>query len=77
YTDGDLRRTLDHHYDLRDVLVDDVMTRPGKRIAPSMLAAEAVRLMEESKITALAVVDDEQRPIGALHMHDLLVSGVI
>lgn len=77
YTDGDLRRTLDHHYDLRDVLVDDVMTRPGKRIAPSMLAAEAVRLMEESKITALAVVDDEQRPVGALHMHDLLISGVI
>ena len=77
YTDGDLRRTLDDHHDLRDILVDDVMTRPGKRIAPSILAAEAVRLMEESKITALAVVDEEQRPIGALHMHDLLASGVI
>ena len=77
YTDGDLRRTLDDHHDLRDILVDDVMTRPGKRIVPSILAAEAVRLMEESKITALAVVDEEQRPIGALHMHDLLASGVI
>ncbi|MGY4878074.1 KpsF/GutQ family sugar-phosphate isomerase [Vreelandella aquamarina] len=77
YTDGDLRRTLDDHHDLRDIFVDDVMTRPGKRIAPSILAAEAVRLMEESKITALAVVDEEQRPIGALHMHDLLASGVI
>jgi len=77
YTDGDLRRTLDDHHDLRDILVDNVMTRPGKRISPNILAAEAVRLMEESKITVLAVVDEEQRPIGALHMHDLLASGVI
>ncbi|NYS59236.1 KpsF/GutQ family sugar-phosphate isomerase [Vreelandella salicampi] len=77
YTDGDLRRTLDQHHDLRTLCVDEVMTRPGKRIAANVLAAEAVHLMEESKITALAVVDDQQRPIGALHMHDLLVSGVI
>lgn len=77
YTDGDLRRTLDHFHDLRDVCVDDVMTRPGKRIGPDVLAAEAVRIMEDSRITALAVVDEQQRPIGALHMHDLLASGVI
>ena len=77
YTDGDLRRTLDQFHNLRDVIVDDVMTRPGKRIAPDILAAEAVRIMEESRITALAVVDEQQRPIGALHMHDLLASGVI
>ena len=77
YTDGDLRRTLDQHHDLRDVQVDDVMTRPGKRIGPDILAAEAVRIMEDNRITALAVVDEQQRPIGALHMHDLLASGVI
>lgn len=77
YTDGDLRRTLDQFDNFRDVLVDDVMTKPGKRIGPDILAAEAVRIMEESRITALAVVDDQQRPIGALHMHDLLASGVI
>ena len=77
YTDGDLRRTLDQFHDLRDVRVDDVMTRPGKRIGPDVLAAEAVRIMEDSRITALAVVDEQQRPIGALHMHDLLASGVI
>ncbi|MGM0856022.1 MAG: KpsF/GutQ family sugar-phosphate isomerase [Pseudomonadota bacterium] len=77
YTDGDLRRTLDNFHDLRDVRVDDVMTRPGKRISPDLLAAEAVRIMEDNRITALAVVDEQQRPIGALHMHDLLASGVI
>jgi len=53
------------------------MTRPGKRIGPDILAAEAVRIMEDNRITALAVVDEQQRPIGALHMHDLLASGVI
>ncbi|TFH88059.1 KpsF/GutQ family sugar-phosphate isomerase [Billgrantia azerbaijanica] len=77
YTDGDLRRTLDHYSDLSGLKVDDVMTRPGKRIAPDVLAAEAVRVMEDNRITALAVVDDAGRPVGALHMHDLLTSGVI
>lgn len=77
YTDGDLRRTLDHHGDLSALRVDDVMTRPGKRIAPDVLAAEAVRVMEDNRITALAVVDEAGYPIGALHMHDLLASGVI
>lgn len=77
YTDGDLRRTLDHHSDLRDLKVDDVMTRQGKRVNPDMLAAEAVKLMEDHRISALAVVDDQGHPVGALHMHDLLASGVI
>ena len=77
YTDGDLRRTLDQHSDLSGLCVDDVMTRPGKRVAPDTLAAEAVRIMEDSRISALAVVDADGRPVGALHMHDLLASGVI
>ncbi|WP_299230481.1 KpsF/GutQ family sugar-phosphate isomerase [uncultured Halomonas sp.] len=77
YTDGDLRRTLDLHSDLSGLSVDDVMTCPGKRTTPETLAAEAVSLMEDHRISALAVVDDEGRPVGALHMHDLLASGVI
>ncbi|MDR5901417.1 MULTISPECIES: KpsF/GutQ family sugar-phosphate isomerase [Halomonas] len=77
YTDGDLRRTLDLHSDLSGLSVDDVMTCPGKRTTPDTLAAEAVSLMEDHRISALAVVDDEGRPVGALHMHDLLASGVI
>lgn len=77
YTDGDLRRTLDQHTDLSELSVDDVMTTPGLRAVPEMLAAEAVRIMEDNRITALAVVDKNQHPVGALHMHDLLSSGVI
>ncbi|MBZ9557187.1 MULTISPECIES: KpsF/GutQ family sugar-phosphate isomerase [Modicisalibacter] len=77
YTDGDLRRTLDQYSDLHALRVDDVMTPGGKRIRPDVLAAQAVKLMEDNRITALAVVDAEDRPVGALHMHDLLTSGVI
>ncbi|HSH50028.1 MAG TPA: KpsF/GutQ family sugar-phosphate isomerase [Halomonas sp.] len=77
YTDGDLRRTLDQYSDLSGLIVDEVMTTPGLRVAPDMLAAEAVRIMEDNRITALAVVDDQGRPVGALHMHSLLSSGVI
>ncbi|WP_253443830.1 SIS domain-containing protein [Halomonas sp. Y3] len=77
YTDGDLRRTLDQHSDLSGLVVDEVMTAPGRRVPPDMLAAQAVKLMEEHRISALAVVDDEGRPVGALHMHDLLSSGVV
>ncbi|ALM52115.1 KpsF/GutQ family sugar-phosphate isomerase [Halomonas huangheensis] len=77
YTDGDLRRTLDRYQDFTNLSVDDVMTRPGLRIQADILAAEAVRIMEDNRITALAVVDNDSRPVGALHMHDLLAAGVI
>ncbi|WP_342594772.1 KpsF/GutQ family sugar-phosphate isomerase [Salinicola lusitanus] len=76
YTDGDLRRTLDQRGDFALLCVDDVMTRGGKTASPDMLAAEAVRIMEDNRITALAVVENGA-PVGALHMHDLLRSGVI
>lgn len=77
YTDGDLRRTLDHYGDLRQITIDEVMTPGGKTVPPGMLAAEAARIMEQHRITALAVVDDQRRPIGALKLQDLLTSGVI
>jgi len=77
FTDGDLRRTLDQHTNLHDLRVEAVMTRGGKRTHGHVLAAEAVKLMEDNRITALAVVDADERPVGALHMHDLLASGVI
>lgn len=77
YTDGDLRRTLDQELDLRDLKVADVMTKGSKKILADALAAEAVLLMEENKISALPVVDAQQRVIGALNMHDLLKAGVI
>lgn len=77
YTDGDLRRTLDHGtVDVRKVKVSEVMTRGGKHARAGQLAAEAVNLMEKHKITALLVTDDHNKLVGVLHMHDLLRAGV-
>jgi len=77
YTDGDLRRTLDAHRELTSTRIGDVMTRNVKTVHGGMLAAEAVRLMETHAITALLVVDDADRLIGAFNVHDLLQSGVM
>ena len=77
YTDGDLRRTLDHGaVDVRKVKVKDVMTKGGKSVKADQLAAEAVNLMEKHKITALLVTDGKGKLAGVLHMHDLLRAGV-
>jgi len=77
FTDGDLRRTLDKGIDVRDASIDEVMTAHGKTARAEMLAAEALKIMEDHKINALVVVDDQDRPIGALNMHDLLRAGVM
>ncbi len=53
------------------------MTRGCKTIGPGELAAEAVRLMEQHRITGLLVVDDAGRLVGALNVHDLLRAGVM
>ena len=77
FTDGDLRRALDADVDVRTTPIHAVMT-PDPRTAPAeMLAAEALRMMEIEQINGLLVVDDEQRPIGALNMRDLLLARVL
>jgi arabinose-5-phosphate isomerase len=76
FTDGDLRRVLDKHFD-PDRAMSDVMTANPKSIRPRMLAAEAVHIMETSRITALPVIDDAGVLIGALNVHDLLRAGVM
>jgi arabinose-5-phosphate isomerase len=77
FTDGDLRRMLDRSMDVRQARIDEVMTVHGKTAKAEMLAAEALKIMEDHKISALVVVDDEDRPVGALNMHDLLRAGVM
>lgn len=77
YTDGDLRRSLEAQVDLRTATIDQVMRRGGYRARPEWLAAEAVRLMEQHKITALLVVDADDKLCGVIHMHDLLRAGVV
>jgi arabinose-5-phosphate isomerase len=77
FTDGDLRRIIDHKVDLHTALVKDVMTTDCKVVHPGMLAAEALQIMESTKINALPVVNQENTLIGALNMHDLLRAGVV
>ena len=77
FTDGDLRRTLDNGYDVHTTRIDKVMTRDCITIEPKLLAAEALSIMQHHKVTSLLVIDNGKRPIGVLHMHDLLRAGVI
>ncbi len=77
FTDGDLRRTLDAEIDVHKSPISEVMTRDCKTVRAECLAVEALTLMEDHKINALLVVDDEQRLTGVLNMHDLLRAGVV
>jgi arabinose-5-phosphate isomerase len=77
FTDGDLRRVLDRALDLHSTPMHVVMTPSPKVARPRMLAAEAVHILEEYRITALPVVDDAGALIGALNVHDLFRAGVM
>jgi len=77
FTDGDLRRALDSSIDVHKTEMRAVMHRECKTIAPDVLAAEAVHLMEENKITALLVADQDRRLVGALNVHDLFRAGIM
>jgi arabinose-5-phosphate isomerase len=73
-TDGDLRRHMSRG--LIDQMVADVMTPSPHTITPEALAAEALEHLNTAKITALFVVDEQNRPVGLVHVHDLLRQGV-
>jgi len=73
---GDLGRLLERRKDIFGLKVRDVMITAPKTIGKEKLAAEALRLMEKHGITCLVVVDGQRRPIGIIHLHDILRSGV-
>ena len=77
FTDGDLRRSLDNAVDIHTTRIEQVMTENGKTVRADMLAAEAVHLLDAHKITALIVVDEDGKVIGALNIHDLLRAGIM
>jgi arabinose-5-phosphate isomerase len=72
-TDGDLRRHM--RPDLMTVVVDEVMTKSPKTISRDLLAGEALDMLNTAKITALFVTD-AKKPVGIVHLHDLLRAGV-
>jgi len=77
FTDGDLRRALDQNVDVHAASMADVMTAGCKTATPEMLAAEAVHMLEQHKISALLVVDADNQVVGALNIHDLFRAGVM
>jgi arabinose-5-phosphate isomerase len=77
FTDGDLRRVLDRGLDLRTTPLEAVMIREPRVISPRALAADAVNLMQQHRVTALLVTDEGNRLVGALNIHDLLRAGVV
>jgi len=76
FTDGDLRRAIDRGIDIHSCPIDDIMTRNCRTIKPGTMAAEALRIMEDNKITVLVAVNDSGQPVGVIHTHDLLKAGV-
>ncbi len=77
FTDGDLRRLIARLGDIRKVPVADGMSPKPHTISPDMLALEAAQIMDSRRINQILVVDDQERLLGALHMHDLLAAKVI
>jgi len=77
FTDGDLRRTIDKGISLSEAKISELMNRNPKTISIKALPAEALKVMEDLKITALVVCDENSCPAGVLHMHDLLRAGVV
>ena len=77
FTDGDLRRVIDAEVNLRETSISDVMSRGCVTVCDGILAAEALKVMEEKDINGLIVIDEQQQPIGALNMLDMVKAGVI
>lgn len=74
-TDGDLRRAMEKFQDLSELKAKDVMGNNPKSVKPNVLASYAMQLMETYKITQLVCIDENNRPIGMIHLHDLVNLG--
>ncbi|MDH3688888.1 MAG: KpsF/GutQ family sugar-phosphate isomerase [Gammaproteobacteria bacterium] len=77
FTDGDLRRALNESVDVYRCPIQDVMTRDPITVSADTLAAELVALMRTKSINGVFVVDEDNRVLGALNMHDLYRAGVV
>ena len=75
-TDGDLRRLLEKTLEIKNLSAADVMTKKPKTITKDLLASFAIQQMENYKITSLIVVDENMRPEGIIHLHDLVKLGL-
>ncbi len=77
FTDGDLRRTIDSGKDVRSLTIGEAVSGNYRFISSSALAAEAAKIMEETKVYVLIVKDDNDHLVGIVKMHDLLLAKVV
>ncbi len=75
-TDGDLRRSLEKNDSIHNLVAKDLMTKNPKVVNKDILASFALKQMESYKITCLVVTDQDHKPIGIVHLHDLLNLGL-
>jgi arabinose-5-phosphate isomerase len=75
-TDGDLRRLLEKTLEIKSFTAQDVMTKNPKTIKAEYLASFAIQVMEKYSITSLIVIDETNRPVGLIHLHDLVKLGL-
>ncbi len=75
-TDGDVRRMLNQYDNVAGLTAKDIMTISPKSIPPDAYAVEALQIMQEKNITQLVVVQDN-KPLGFVHLHDLLKEGLV
>lgn len=75
-TDGDIRRILMKHLDVEKLITKDVMTHNPKTVSAKALAVKALAIMEKHSITSVAVCDKDKKPVGIIHIHNLLKAGV-
>ncbi len=76
FTDGDLRRVIDKDISL-NTIIENIVKQGCVTVKPQMLVAESIKIMQDKKINGLIVIDENQRPIGAFNMHDLLEHGML
>ncbi|HEX9917267.1 MAG TPA: KpsF/GutQ family sugar-phosphate isomerase [candidate division Zixibacteria bacterium] len=77
FTDGDLRRLIEKSENIFKFKAKEVINKNPKTIHAEELAAKALNQMEHYKITCLIIIDKKRKPIGIVHMHDLLEAGVV
>ena len=76
FTDGDLRRTMDQHKDIHTTKVKSVMTVNSKTVEANVLAAQALKIMEDYSISSLVVMNEDNKPCGVVHLHALIKAGL-
>ena len=77
FTEGDLRRLIERVGDIRNIKIEEVMTRSPKVIHQEALASEAAHILNTVLCNQLLVVDENNTLIGALHLQDLMTAKVI